>query len=121
MSSVPRAPPRPAKDEKFIVYFNFIVVVLKFALQELLNVELTGRPRFLPCVRDFRLQGGFALTWPCAPFVFFSPGFGGRYSPLLDVRCLSCCARDVPWDGRCRGGTCLLRVSPSAYQLIRRA
>ena len=46
-----------------------------------------------------------------------SPELGGRYSPLLDVRCLNCCARDVPWDGRCLGGTCLLRVSPSAYQL----
>ena len=45
-------------DEKFIVYFNFIVVILKFALQELLNVEQLGRTRPFPFVRDFRLQGG---------------------------------------------------------------
>ena len=45
-------------DMKFAVYFNFIVVFFKFALQELLNVEQLGRPRPFPFVRDFRLQGG---------------------------------------------------------------
>ena len=57
---VPRAAPRapPAMDMKFAVYLNFIVVIFKFALQELLNVEQPGRPRLFPCVRDFKLQGG---------------------------------------------------------------
>ena len=45
-------------DMKFAVYLTFVVFFFKFALQELLNVELPGRPRFFPCVRDFRLQGG---------------------------------------------------------------
>ena len=56
----PRAAPRapPAMDMKFAVYFNFIVVFFKFALQELLNVEQLGRPRPFPFLRDFRLQGG---------------------------------------------------------------
>ena len=54
--TAPRAP--PAMDMKFDVYFNFIVVYSKFALQELLNVEQLGRPRPFPFLRDFRLQGG---------------------------------------------------------------
>ena len=70
-----------------------------------------------------RLQtpGECALTLAaCSVLMFISPEFGGCYSPLLDLFCSSCCARDVPWDGRCQGGTCLFRVSPSARQLTRR-
>ena len=118
-----RAAPRPppAINMKFAVYLNFIVVVFKLALQELLNVEQPGRPRFFLCVRDFRLQGGRSNFGLVLRLYFYFPGTRWTLSPLLDVRCLSCCARDVPWDGRCLGGTCLLRVSPSAYQRIRRA
>ena len=74
-------------------------------LQEFLNVEQLGRLRPFPILRDFKLQGGFALTLAaCSVRKFISPEFGGRYSPLLDVSRSSCCARDISWDGGCRGG-----------------
>ena len=54
--TAPRAP--PAMDMKFAVCLNFTVVIFKFALEELLNVEQPGCQRLFPCVQDFRLQGG---------------------------------------------------------------
>ena len=69
--AAPRAP--PAMDMKFAVYFNFIVVFFKFALQELLNVGQLGRPRPLLFVWDFRLQGSSLKLWPCALFVIVFP------------------------------------------------
>ena len=78
-------------DMKSAIYFNFIVVYYKFALQEILNAEQLGRPRPFPFLRDFRLQGGFALTLAaCSVRNFISPGFGGRYSPSLDMSRSSC-------------------------------
>ena len=88
--------------------------------QEVLNVELVGRPpASLSHFARRRAPGGFALTLAACPvLMFISSELGGRYSsPLLDLSCSSCCARDVPWDGRCLGGTCFLRVSPFARQL----
>ena len=92
---------------KFVVYLNFISVYIKFpVIKNFLNVEQLRRPpAFLSLFARLQTSGGYALTLAaCSVRNIISPELGGRYSPLLDVSCSSCCARDEPWDGRCLGG-----------------